>query len=99
MACRLVGAKPSSKKNGGILLIGPLGTNFSEILIKIYTFSFKKMHLNMSSGKQRHFVSAQCVNRAIWDVRTLDALLALLSDTAVVFLELGSFPGYWLIDT
>ena len=33
--------------NAGILLIGPLGTNFSEILIKICTFSFKKMHLKM----------------------------------------------------
>ena len=31
--------------NAGILLIGPLGTSFSEILIKIHTFSFKKMHL------------------------------------------------------
>ena len=38
-----------------ILLIGPLGTNFSEILIKTYTFSFKKMHLKMSSGKWRPF--------------------------------------------
>ena len=36
--------------NAGILLIGPLGTNLSEILIKIYTFSFKEMHLKMSSG-------------------------------------------------
>ena len=35
----------------GILLIGPLGTNISEILIKIYTLSLKKMHLKMSSGK------------------------------------------------
>ena len=35
----------------GILLIGPLGTNFSEILIEIQTFSFKKMHLKMSSAK------------------------------------------------
>ena len=34
--------------NAGILLIGPLGTNFSDILIKIYIFSFKKMHLKMS---------------------------------------------------
>ena len=39
--------------NVGILLIRPLGTNFSEILIKIYTFSFKKIHLNVSSGKWR----------------------------------------------
>ena len=39
--------------NAGILLIGPLGTNFSEILIEIHTFSFKKMHLKMSPGKCR----------------------------------------------
>ena len=41
--------------NDGISLIGPLGTNLSEILIKIHTFSFKKMHLKMSSGKRRPF--------------------------------------------
>ena len=41
--------------NAGILLIGPLWTNFSEILIAIHTFSFKKMHLKMSSGKWRPF--------------------------------------------
>ena len=39
--------------NAGILLIGALGTNISEILSKIYTFSLKKMHLKMSSGKWR----------------------------------------------
>ena len=41
--------------NAGILFIGPLGTNFSEILIEIHTFSFKKMHFKMSSGKWRPF--------------------------------------------
>ena len=41
--------------NPGILLIGPLGTNFSEILIGIQTFSFRKMHLKVSSGKWRPF--------------------------------------------
>ena len=41
--------------NAAILLIGPLGTNFSEILIGIQTFSFKKMHLKMSSAKWRPF--------------------------------------------
>ena len=41
--------------NAGILLIGPLGTNFSEILIEIQTFSFKKMQLKMSSGKSQTF--------------------------------------------
>ena len=37
--------------NTGILLIGPLVTNFSEILIGIQTFSFKKLHLKPSSAK------------------------------------------------
>ena len=41
--------------NAEILLIGPLGTNFNEILIEIHTFSFKKMHLKMSSVKWRPF--------------------------------------------
>ena len=39
--------------NAGILLIGPLGTNFNEFFIGIQTFSFKKMHLKMSSAKWR----------------------------------------------
>ena len=37
--------------NAGILLIGPLVANFSEIPIEIYKFSFKKMHFKMLSGK------------------------------------------------
>ena len=41
--------------NAGILLIGPLGKNFSEILITIEPFSLKKMHLKMLSGKCRPF--------------------------------------------
>ena len=44
-----------TRTNAGILLIGPLGTNFSEILIEIHTFSFKKMHLKILSGKCRPF--------------------------------------------
>ena len=41
--------------NAGLLLIGPLGTNFSEILIEILAFLFKKMHLIMLSAKGRPF--------------------------------------------
>ena len=37
--------------NAIILLIGPLGTNFSETLIEIYAFSFNNMQLKISSGK------------------------------------------------
>ena len=41
--------------NAEILLFGPFGTNFSEILIEITTFSFKKMCLKVSSAKQQPF--------------------------------------------
>ena len=40
--------------SAGILLIGPLGTNFSEILIGVQIFSLTKMHLKMSA-KWRSF--------------------------------------------
>ena len=43
------------RTNDGILLIGTLGTNFSEILIEIRIFLFKKMGLNFSSAKWRPF--------------------------------------------
>ena len=72
MACRLVGAKPLPEPMlVCILLIGPLGTNFSGMLIEIHTFSFKKIHLKMSSGKWRPFclglnVSNQHNSRKGW---------------------------------
>ena len=48
--------------NAEILLIEPLGTNFNKILIEIYTLSFKKMHLKISSGKWKAISSRpQCV--------------------------------------
>ena len=56
MACFLDGAKPLSETMMvSSLLIEPLGTNFNEISIRIQTFSFKKMHLNMLSAKLRPF--------------------------------------------
>ena len=36
--------------NAEILLLGPLGTNFSEILIRIHTLSFSQMDLKISSA-------------------------------------------------
>ena len=39
--------------NAGILSIGPLAINFSEILIEIQIFSFKQMYLKLSSAKWR----------------------------------------------
>ena len=52
--------------NAWILLIGPWGTNFSEILIGIQTFSFKKMHLKMASGKWRPFCHGLNVLKLVW---------------------------------
>ena len=43
--------------NAGVLLIGTSGTNFGEILSEIHTFSFKTMHLKMSSAKWWKFVA------------------------------------------
>ena len=39
----------------GSLSIGPLGTNFTEILMKIQNFSLTKMHLKISSAKWRPY--------------------------------------------
>ena len=41
--------------NAGIMLIGPLGTNFSENLIEILIFSFTKMRLKVLSAKWLSF--------------------------------------------
>ena len=37
--------------NAGILLTGPLGTNFSESFIEIKTFSLTNLYLKVSSAK------------------------------------------------
>ena len=43
--------QPIIRTNAGILLIGPLETNLSEILFEIQTFSLKKIRLKISSAK------------------------------------------------
>ena len=57
--------------NAGTLLIGPLGTNFSEFFIVIHTFSFNKMHLKMSSTKWRPF----CLGLNVLSNGQLDCVL------------------------
>ena len=48
--------------NDGLLPIRPPGTYFNDILFKIQTFSFKKMHLKMLSAKMAAIFSRpQCV--------------------------------------
>ena len=62
--------------NAWILLIRALGTDFSEISIKIHTFSFKKMHLKISSAKRGPFCLSlkvlntyQCYPGYFWEPR------------------------------
>ena len=61
------GLSPSRRQaiiwtNAGILSIGPLETNFSEILIEIIIVSFKKMRLKVSSAIRRPF----CLSLNVW---------------------------------
>ena len=55
--------------NAGILLIEPKETNFNEIVNEIRTFSYKEMHLNVSSAKRRTFCPGlnmlRCLKSAI----------------------------------
>ena len=55
MACCLFGAEPLSEPMVAFCQVGPLGTNFSEILIRIQAFSFKKIRSKMSSAKWHPF--------------------------------------------
>ena len=65
--------------NAVILLIGHLGTNFSEILIEILTFSFKKMRFKVSSAKRQPFCLGLNVLKmphrsSIWDMDVFSKL-------------------------
>ena len=61
--------------NAGILLNRTLGTNASEIISTIHTFSFKKMHLKMSSAKWCLFRLG--LNELNWNSRQLFLVLKL----------------------
>ena len=71
--------------NAGILLIRTLGTNFNEILFEIHIFSFKNIHLKMSSAKWRPFylglnvltllvLRLECSGRTLVNTMVVDAL-------------------------
>ena len=57
--------------NAGILLIGPLGTNFSEILIAIQTFSFKNALEHVVCEMASILSRSQCVKLANRETRVL----------------------------
>ena len=62
MACRLDGAKPLSEPVL-VLLIGPLGTNFSDILIGIQHFHSRKSIWKCRLRDGVHLSRPQCVKR------------------------------------
>ena len=70
--------------NAGTLLIRTLGTNFSEILGEIHSFSFSKMLLKMSSGKWRLFGLG--LNEITWWLKGLHWVLYLLLLVLLVWL-------------
>ena len=89
--------------HAGILLIGPLGTKFSEILIVTPTFSFKRVRWKMVAILSR----PQCVKRCectrnLWDY--IDGLVQESSistlqcishgDTAVLHLAIDTYLLY-----
>ena len=77
MACRLFGAAPLSEPILAYCqLDSSLGTYFSEILIRILSFSFMKMQLKMLSAKMAAILSwGRWVNHSstspinIWDIK------------------------------
>ena len=82
--------------NAGILLIGPLGTNFIGILIGIQTFSFKKLHLKMSSAKWRPFCLGfnMLTEEIIADNKKTGYLTLSAKVFGSVFIQ--EFPGHFL---
>ena len=76
--------------NAGVLLIGPLGTNFSEILFKIPTFSFKKMRLKVSSAKWRPFCPGLNVLTMLHNYKPF-----FLAEMHTLLHQLSSFLLWW----
>ena len=79
--------------NAEILLIEPFGTNFNEIFMAIHTFSFKKMHLNMSSGKWRPFCLS--LNVLIWESPYLRNIVFILKYKYFMKLKLHATSHWW----
>ena len=92
--------------NAGLLLIGPLGTNFNEILIEILTFSFKKMRLKVSSAKRRTLcLGLNVLINKLWEwfgyglANGTDALCGWLSQCPEWFLNWTEVTTNYLNDT
>ena len=85
--------------NTVILFIRPSGTNFSQMLIEIQTFSFKKMHLKMSASKWRPFVLASIRLCSIGLLLRLDRQLGQFCRDAgllLKYLNSGKYSIGWM---
>ena len=75
--------------NVGILLIWPLGTNFSAVLIKIHIVLFNKLHVKMSFAKWWSYSSASvCYTRIYTSWRQSAALNILIPECHHYFVGL-----------
>ena len=77
----------SLSPSAGILLNGPLGTNFNENLIEIHTFSFTKM----SSGKWRPF----CLGISVLSVEVSSAISRKILSAHYDVTKWKHFLRYW----
>ena len=86
--------------NAGILLIGLLGINFSEILIEINTFSFNDMHLKMASAKWRLFLLGLNVLRPCYCnylASIISNMLSMLIYQGLYYTQIINMVGFHLI--
>ena len=76
--------------NAGLLLIGPLGTNFIEILIKILTFSFKKTRLKVSAKRWPFCLGLNVLTHCpLGDVTASNSYQGQISEAFIVILPSG----------
>ena len=81
--------------NAGILLIGLLETNFSEILIEMRIFSFKKMGLNVVCEMATILSRPQCVNRKGIDL--VDMEYSIASNGRVLWMKNRKINDSWMV--
>ena len=86
--------------NTGILLIGPLGTNFRGILIGIHTFSFEKMHSKISFAKWRPFcLGLNVLTRSLWwnELKKIINMLSVQHELNCYIVYLCNVKHHWLV--
>ena len=90
--------------NDGIVLIGPLRTNFNENLMEILIFSFRKMRLKVSSAKWRPFCNGLNVFKYIfhqiqlYSFKQNGLIFCLHRSQKTVNLQTHKLNTYWFMD-